>query len=162
MASGTAKFAISPVRSPADLAAVVSLFHDYAASLPIDLSYQNFDAELATLPGKYAPPDGALLVARGDGASVRGCVGLRAMSAAGCCEMKRLFIVPNARGLGLGRALAEAIIETARRARYADLRLDTLPTMKSAIRLYGHMGFKPTGPYYAPTPPGTVFMTLKL
>lgn len=155
-------FDIQPVRTPADLAAVSELFQDYAASLPVDLRYQDFAAELATLPGKYAPPDGELLIARGADGKPLGCVGLRPLSTQGCCEMKRLFLLPAARGLGLGRALAWAVIAEARRRGYRELRLDTLPTMSAAIGLYERMGFEVIAPYYAPTPAGTIFMGFRL
>ena len=157
-----AAFRILPVRSDDDLKATATLFADYAASLPVDLGYQAFDAELAALPGKYAPPKGELLLARGTDGDPLGCVGLRPIAPDGCCEMKRLFLLPGARGLGLGRALAEAVIDAARRRGYTELRLDTLPTMSAAIGLYDQMGFARIAPYYAPTPPGTIFMRLEL
>ena len=155
-------FDIRPVRSEADLAATAELFRGYAASLPIDLAYQDFSAELAALPGKYAPPAGELLIARDTLGAPLGCVGLRPLSDDGCCEMKRLFLLPAARGLGLGRALSEAVIAEARRRGYRELRLDTLPTMAAAIGLYEQLGFEPIAPYYAPTPAGTIFMGLRL
>jgi ribosomal protein S18 acetylase RimI-like enzyme len=155
-------FHIRPVRTPADLAAAAELFAAYAASLPVDLDYQDFAAELAALPGKYAPPDGELLLARGADGAALGCVALRPLGDDRCCEMKRLFLAPAARGLGLGRAMAEAVIEEARRHGYRELRLDTLPTMTAAISLYDQMGFERIAPYYAPTPPGTIFMRLEL
>lgn len=157
-----AAYRILPVRTDDDLKATAALFAAYAASLPIDLDYQDFDAELAGLPGKYAPPQGELLLARGADGDPLGCAGLRPIASDGCCEMKRLFLAPNARGLGLGRTLAEAVIEAARRRGYTELRLDTLPTMSAAIGLYDRMGFARIAPYYAPTPPGTLFMSLKL
>ncbi len=102
MATG---FDITPVRTADDLAAAAALFAGYAASLPVDLAYQDFADELAALPGKYAPPAGALFLARAPDGAPLGCVGLRPVSPEGCCEMKRLFLLPAARGLGLGRAL---------------------------------------------------------
>ena len=153
---------IRPVRSAEDLRATTTLFAAYAASLPIDLGYQDFAAELADLPGKYAPPGGELLLARGAGGATLGCVGLRAVAPEGCCEMKRLYVLPSARGLGLGRALTGAVIGEARRRGYLELRLDTLRTMSAAISLYERMGFRRIAPYYAPTPAGTVFMALEL
>jgi len=139
---------------------LADLFRGYAASLPVDLDYQDFDDELAALPGKYAPPKGVLLLAR-DADGALGCVGLRAL-AEGVCEMKRLYLLPAARGLGLGRALADAAVAEARRLGYRELRLDTLPTMARAIAMYEQMGFERIEPYYRPTPPGTVFMALRL
>lgn len=155
-------FDIRPVRTEADLAATAELFKGYAASLPVDLGYQDFGAELAALPGKYAPPRGELLIARDAAGEPLGCVGLRPLSQAGCCEMKRLFLLPAARGLGLGRAMSEAVIAQARRRGYRELRLDTLPTMTAAIALYEQLGFAPIAPYYTPTPAGTIFMALTL
>jgi GNAT superfamily N-acetyltransferase len=138
------------------------LFADYAASLPVALDYQDFASELATLPGKYAPPSGELLLARDREGRAQGCVGLRPIALDGCCEMKRLFVLQSARGLGLGRALAAAVIETATELGYRELRLDTLSTMTAAQALYEQMGFERIAPYYGPTPPGTVFMALSL
>jgi ribosomal protein S18 acetylase RimI-like enzyme len=157
-----AAFYINPVETDADLAATTRLFEGYAASLPVDLGYQGFEFELAGLPGKYAPPHGALLLARGSAGEALGCVGLRPLLVVEVCEMKRLFLLPAARGMGLGRAMAEAIISEAKRIGYSEMRLDTLPTMTGAIRLYEQIGFTRTGPYYAPTPAETVFMALKL
>ncbi len=158
----TAGFHISAARKPADLAAVAELFAGYAASLPVDLGYQDFDGELAALPGKYAPPAGALFLARDAAGAPLGCVGLRPLPDEACCEMKRLFLLPAARGLGLGRALTGAVIDQARRIGYRELRLDTLASMTAAQALYASMGFKRIAPYYAPTPDGTVFMGLTL
>ena len=157
-----AAFSIHPVRTADDLAAVVALFEEYVASLTTDLGYQDFSGELAGLPGKYAPPDGELLLAREAAGQPLGCVGLRPIAPDDCCEMKRLYLLPAARGLGLGKAMTEAVIKTARALGYGELRLDTLPSMTTAMRLYDAMGFERTGPYYAPTPEGTVFMRLKL
>lgn len=155
-------FQIRPAETDEDVRAVRALFEGYAASLPVDLGYQDFAAELAGLPGKYAPPGGALLLASARDGAALGCVALRALAPAGCCEMKRLFLRPEARGLGLGRALAEAAIAAARASGYAELRLDTLPSMGAAIGLYRRLGFEPVAPYYAPVPPGTIFMGLRL
>lgn len=155
-------FVIRPATSSDDLGAVAALFEAYAAALPVDLGYQDFRSELAALPGKYAPPAGALLLARDAGGAPLGCVGLRPLAPAGCCEMKRLYLSPAARGLGLGRALAQAAVGQARAIGYRELRLDTLPDMASAIGLYERMGFARIAPYYAPTPPGTIFMALTL
>src|SRR5262245_6693905 len=121
-------FHIRPVRSTGDLDAITQLFDAYASAHGIDLGYQDFATELAHLPGNSAPPAGMLLLARdGDGAPL-GCVGLRPIRPDGCCEMKRLYVAPTARGLGLGRALVEAVISEAVRIGYCEMRLDTLPT----------------------------------
>ena len=144
-----------------DLAATATLFRAYAASIGVDLAYQYFDAELAALPGKYAPPAGELLLARGADGSPLGCVGLRPLQPS-VCEMKRLYVAPAGRGLGLGRMLAEAIIEAGRRAGYRALWLDTLPTMASAIGLYQALGFQPIAAYYDTPIAGTRFVGLAL
>ena len=157
-----AGFQLHPVRSAEALAATARLFEAYAASLGIDLSFQDFAAELATLPGKYAPPGGELLLARGAGGEPLGCVALRPLGTDGCCEMKRLYVSPQARGLGLGRALVEALLQEARRLGYRELRLDTLPTMASALRLYREAGFVPIPPYYDTPLAGTVFLGRRL
>ncbi len=149
---------IGSAETAADIAAAVTLFRAYAASLPVDLGYQNFEAELAAMPGKYAPPGGALLLARGaDGAAI-GCVALRPMDEPGCCEMKRLYVAPEGRGSGLGRALVEAIIGEATRLGYREIRLDTLATMTGAIALYRKSGFVPMAAYYDTPIEGTIFL----
>jgi ribosomal protein S18 acetylase RimI-like enzyme len=153
---------IRAVRSAEDLRAVAALFEDYARSLPVDLGYQDFGAELASLPGKYAPPAGELLLARLEGGAAVGCVGLRPLAEAGGCEIKRLYLKDAARGTGLGRALTLAVIARAREIGYRELRLDTLPSMTAAIALYRQLGFVEIAPYYAPTPPGTLFLALRL
>jgi GNAT superfamily N-acetyltransferase len=151
-----------PVRTPADLADIVRLFHAYAASLPVDLSYQDFAGEVAALPGKYAPPDGGLLLVRDvDGIPI-GCVALRPIDPAGTCEMKRLYVAPEARGRGLGAVLVAAIVREAEAIGYREMRLDTLPTMTRAIALYRRMGFAPMAPYYDTPVAGTMFMRRRL
>ena len=153
---------IRPVRTPADLEAVAPLFQEYAASLSTDLAYQNFERELEELPGAYAPPDGELFIARSETGDALGCVAFRLLKIEGVGEMKRLFLHPTARGLGLGRLLTQTVIDTAAERGCRELRLDTLPDMKTAIRLYEAMGFRRIEAYYQPTPPGTVFMALSL
>lgn len=155
-----------PVRissfSATDLPAITSLFRAYAASLPIDLGYQGFDGELASLPGKYAPPTGALLIARDANGAALGCVAMRPLDEPGVCEMKRLYITPAGRGQGLGRHLARAIIEAARAAGHHEMRLDTLSTMHEAQALYRALGFTEIAAYYDTPIENTVFMSLKL
>ena len=146
---------------PTDLADVARLFRAYAAALPIDLGYQGFEAELAGLPGAYAPPGGALLLARAPGGSAIGCVALRRL-AADICEMKRLYVAPEGRGLGLGRALAEAILDEAARLGHAEMRLDTLASMQAARALYAALGFEAVPAYYATPVAETVFLARRL
>lgn len=153
---------ITPASLPTDLPAITSLFRAYAASLPIDLGYQGFDGELAALPGKYAPPTGALLIARDASGEALGCVAMRPLDDLGVCEMKRLYVAPAGRGQGLGRALAYAIIEAARAAGLREMRLDTLATMHEAQALYRALGFAEIAAYYDTPIENTVFMALKL
>ncbi len=155
-------FHIRPVRSHGDLETVGRLFEAYAASLPIDLAYQDFASELAGMPGKYAPPAGELLLAKSLDGEPLGCVGLRPIAVDGCCEMKRLYVSPEGRGLGLGRALVEAIINEAGRIGYREMRLDTLPSMAQAISLYRKAGFVPIAPYYDTPVEGTLFLARTL
>lgn len=144
-----------------DLADIRRLFREYQASLDVDLCFQGFEAELAGLPGKYAPPDGALLVARAAGGEAIGCAALRRLDA-GRAEMKRLYVSPAGRGLGLGRRLAEAVIAEARRLGYTALALDTLPSMTGAQAMYARMGFVDIPPHYNTPVGGTRFMGLRL
>lgn len=152
--------AIHPARLPDDLSVVRALFRDYATSLGVDLSFQNFDDELATLPGKYAPPAGRLLLAW-DGTTAVGCVAMRPIDAT-TAEMKRLYVHPSARGTQLGRRLAERICADARDAGYARICLDTLPTMTAAQALYRALGFVPIAPYVFNPIEGTQFLARDL
>jgi ribosomal protein S18 acetylase RimI-like enzyme len=146
---------------PIQVETVGTLFREYADGLGVDLSFQDFDAELAGMPGAYTPPAGRLLLAV-DGDEVLGCVGLRPLGEAGVCEMKRLYTRPAARGRNLGRALAERVIAEARSIGYARMRLDTLPTMIAAIALYRELGFRPIAPYRRNPVPGTLYLELAL
>ncbi len=156
------QFQILPAASPEALDAAAVLFRAYAASLPIDLAFQDFEAELAALPGKYSPPHGALFLARGVGHGALGCVALRPLGEAGICEMKRLYVDPAARGLGLGKALVEAILNEAISLGYLEMRLDTLPSMHGALALYAGFGFAPVKAYYDTPVPDTVFLARRL
>ena len=136
--------------TPAELADTAALFREYAASLDVDLCFQNFEAELAGLPGDYAAPAGHLLLAFVDGA-LAGCGALRPLAEAdyaNACEMKRLFVRPAFRRVGLGRILAQALLDEARRAGYSAMLLDTLDDMESARELYASLGFVEIPPYY--------------
>jgi ribosomal protein S18 acetylase RimI-like enzyme len=145
-----------------DMAAVAALFRDYQAGLGVDLCFQGFAEEVATLPGKCAPAQGgALLLARDANGAPLGCVALRALGE-GACEMKRLYVAPAGRGLGLGRALAEAICAAGRDLGYREIRLDTLPTMMRARRLYASMGFVGTAPYCDNPVEGVLWLARKL
>ena len=145
---------------PADLAAIREMLHEYAAWIGLDLSFQHFAQEVQGLPGDYEPPAGALLIARVDDEPA-GMVALRRKSDARC-EMKRLFVRSEARGLGLGRQLAERIIAEAIARGYAEIILDTLPMMKDAQRMYERFGFVDIEPYYDSPVEGTRFMLLDL
>lgn len=162
-----ANIVVASPAHPADYEAVKALFIEYAESLGFSLGYQGFDTELAALPGKYAPPTGALLLARADGAPA-GTVALRQL-APELCEMKRLYVRPAYRalrtgeGLSIGRALAFAIVAEARALGYRRLRLDTIAgKMEAAMRLYRSMGFVDIPPYYPSPIPGTAYLELVL
>jgi putative acetyltransferase len=143
-----------------DFAQVRALFVEYAAWLAIDLCFQGFAEELATLPGAYAPPRGMLLLA-GPAAAPIGCVALRPM-ADSMAEVKRLYVRPAARGTGLGMRLAQAVIDGARAIGYRELKLDTLEHMTAARTLYERLGFRECAPYYHNPIAGTVYLALAL
>ena len=152
---------IGPPAGAADLDAVRSLFSEYAGSLGFSLGYQGFDAELAGLPGKYAAPEGALLLAKVDGVAA-GVVALRKLDS-GIAEMKRLYVKPAHHGRSIGRKLAEAVVDTARTLGYRRLRLDTIAgKMDTAVKLYRSMGFVEIAPYYDSPVPGTTYLELVL
>ena len=143
-----------------DIEQARQLFIEYAAALKVNLDFQNFDEELNNLPGDYAPPQGALLLAM-DAEKAAGCVALRKLEE-GICEMKRLYVRPEYRGARLGKVLAEAIIAEAKKRNYLAMRLDTLPSMKPAQVLYAALGFKEIPPYRFNPIEGTAFMELNL
>jgi carbonic anhydrase len=137
-------------------------FRNYAGWLGVDLSYQNFDQEMASLPGAYSAPEGRLFFAEVDGRPA-GCVGVRALSGSeGVCEMKRLYVTPEERGHGIGAALALAAIKAARKIGYRKLMLDTLPNMRMAVKLYRELGFTEAPAYYQTPVEGTMFLALDL
>jgi len=137
-----------------------ALFREYASRLGVDLSFQDFAREVAELPGEFAPPHGALLLATCDG-QLAGCVGIRPF-AEGACELKRLYVRHQYRGKGLGKRLATAAVERARECGYRRVRLDTLPWMQEAIAVYRSLGFRPIEPYRPNPVEGAVFMELTL
>jgi GNAT superfamily N-acetyltransferase len=147
-----ATFSIEPVRSKDQLLAAADLFHEYAASLPIDLGYQNFSNELACLPGVYAHPGGELFLAVDPASQTPiGCIALRPLLLTGaprCSEIKRLYVRAEGRGKGVGRALVLRVLETAVRLGYLEVRLDTLTSMDAARGLYTSVGFAECESYY--------------
>jgi ribosomal protein S18 acetylase RimI-like enzyme len=143
-----------------DLPTVRELFTEYAEGLGIDLAFQSFDEELASLPGRYAPPTGRLLVAW-DGDTAAGVIALRQLDGTRC-EMKRLYVRPAYRGCGLGRLLAVCVLEEAVALGYSTMYLDTLPSMVGAIKLYQSMGFTPIEPYCHNPVPGALFLAKSL
>jgi len=152
--------------TPADMDEARALFREYADWLAVDLCFQGFAEELATLPGAYAPPRGCLLLAGPAGAAV-GCIALRPLAEAGVPdgavgEVKRLYVKPVARGQGLGERLVEAIVAAARATGCRQLKLDTLEHMTDARRLYERLGFGPCSPYYHNPLPGAVYLSRTL
>lgn len=151
-------------RLPEQIAAVRQLMREYAAELSVDLCFQGFEAELAGLPGDYAEPLGALLLALVDGQPA-GCVAMRPLPEAdhtNACEMKRLFVRPAFRGFGLGRVMAQALIDRAASAGYSSMLLDTLDDMASARALYASLGFEEVAPYYFNPIAGAHYMKVQL
>lgn len=148
------------VESAEDLEHIRTLFREYADSLGFDLDFQDFVRELDELPGDYAPPDGCLLLAK-EGSQLIGCVALRKIDNE-TCEMKRLYVRPDFRGKGIGRALSQKIIDEAHAIGYRRMRLDTIPTMKQANALYYSFGFKKIKPYRYNPIEGALFMELQL
>ena len=148
-------------QSESDIQAARKLFEEYAAWLGLNLCFQNFEKELAELPGDYAPPDGRLFLAV-ENDQIAGCIAVRKIGE-GICEMKRLFVRPEFRGTGLGHQLTETVIKTARQMGYSRMRLDTLPgKMDRAIAMYRGWGFKDIDPYYNNPVEGAAFMELDL
>jgi len=151
---------IRAAESKGDWVTARELFEEYAASLGFDLSFQEFDREVASLPGHYAPPRGVVLLAL-DGSAAAACVALRPLDGE-TCEMKRLYVRPSHRGTGLGKRLADAILAEARARGYRRMRLDTVPDMEAAIALYRALGFREIEAYRANPIPGALFMEREL
>jgi len=151
---------IRAAESKGDWVTARELFEEYAASLGFDLSFQEFDREVASLPGHYAPPRGVVLLAL-DGSAAAACVALRPLDGE-TCEMKRLYVRPSHRGTGLGKRLADAILAEARARGYRRMRLDTVPGMEAAIALYRALGFREIEAYRANPIPGALFMEREL
>lgn len=152
---------LKQAESAIEITQVRELFLEYAQSLGFSLCFQNFDQELAGLPGEYFPPNGRLLLAHVRD-ELAGCVALHRLQPE-ICEMKRLFLRPQFRGKGLGRILAQSVISEARTVGYTMMRLDTVePVMKDAVVLYRQLGFYEIAPYRVNPMPGTLYMELKL
>ena len=151
---------ILPADSAADVETARELFREYEQAIGVDLCFQGFAEELAGLPGAYAPPGGRLLLAI-EGGEAAGCIALRRLGDS-ACEMKRLYVRPGFRGSGLGRRLAETVIEAARELGYERMRLDTLPSMVEAKVLYESLGFREIEPYYENPTPGVRYLELHL
>src|SRR2546429_9412174 len=152
---------LEPAESPEQVELARTLFEEYGASLGFSLCFQNFDKELAGLPGDYAPPEGRLLLAEYEG-QLAACVALHKLEP-DICEMKRLYLRPQFRGKGLGRILAERIMTEARQIGYSLMRLDTVePVMKDAVVMYRKLGFKEIAPYRENPIAGAMYMELEL
>lgn len=151
---------IKQAQTKTEIEEVRKLFLEYEAFLDIDLCFQSFEEELAGLPGKYSRPNGDLLIGL-DGERIVGCVAVRKLED-GVCEMKRLFVKPEARGTGLGRQLAQEIILVAQKLGYSLMRLDTLDRLTEAMHLYEALGFQRTEPYYENPLVGVVYWELDL
>jgi ribosomal protein S18 acetylase RimI-like enzyme len=158
--SSSDEFTVSSARTGIELTSAAALFRAYAKSLPVDLAPQGFSEELKSLPGVYAPPDGELLLAkRGD--HVLGSIALKRLEPQ-VAEIKRLFVRPQARKIGVGKALVAAILKTAIARGYLEIKLDTLPQMSAAIALYKSFGFADIPPYGSHPYPGLVTLGRKL
>ncbi|KAB8254804.1 acyl-CoA N-acyltransferase [Aspergillus pseudonomiae] len=175
MTSNNPPFRIAPAHSTEHFEAAKALFTSYAEWLDLDLTFQGFASELQSLPGKYAAPHGELLLAySADEGIPIGCVAVRPLkqrsvemqgdvqSHRGYCEMKRLYVSPEARGTGLGKALVNSIVKRAKDLGYKMMMLDTLPSMIGAIQLYKRVGFVEIAPYYETPLEGTLFLGLDL
>ena len=153
-------FKIIQAESKSDVVIARELFLEYAQSLDFHLCFQDFEREVAELPGEYAPPSGSLLLLMAD-TKAAGCVALRKIDGS-VCEMKRLYVRPEFRGMDFGKKLTLAVIDEAKKIGYSFMRLDTVPSMKEAIKLYQLLGFKKIEPYRKNPIEGAIFMELEL
>ena len=156
--------ALRDTHTAVELAAVAGIIREYAASLGVDLCFQDFEAEMASLPGEYSPPRGALLSAWVNG-ELAGCCALRPLDSADytlACEMKRLYVRPGFRGQHLGRLLTEAILDAARRIGYQHVLLDTLSELEAARAMYQELGFVEIPPYYFNPIPGVHYLMIEI
>ena len=152
---------IRPVQTSAELDTARQLFREYARELDVDLCFQDFEQELQALPGPYAAPQGVILLAHLPETlptEAVGCVALKPLDRPDVCEMKRLYVRPEARDAGWGNALVDAILNAARRRSYSTMRLDTLDTLRAALRLYRRFGFKEIDAYYENPLPNVIYM----
>jgi len=156
----TNRFDIRPACFPEDRDAIISIFREYIGSASVDLGFQDYEAEFATLPGRYAMPQGQILLVW-QGGQVVGCAALRPIDEA-TCEMKRVYLRSSTRGIGLGRKLVERILHEARAAGYHRICLDVLPEFTAATRIYETLGFQPAPPVSFNPVPGTQFLALDL
>lgn len=146
---------------PHDLPTVSTIFREYVQSPTANLEFQDYEKEFAQLPGKYAEPEGCILLALTDGGVV-GCAALRRVDDDGTCELKRVYVRPAARGMDLGRQLVEQMLQVAREAGYTRMCLDVLPEFVAAQKLYASLGFVPAAPVSFNPVPGTKFLALEL
>lgn len=154
---------LKPARGPADWMDTRNLFIAYGKWLNVDLTFQGFDGELESLPGKYAPPTGEILLARDASGTAVGCVAFKPFDIViGLCEMKRLYVSPTGRHMGIGRQLVLEILAIATSAGYYEMRLDTLSHMHRAISLYRRLGFVQIDPYYETPLTNTIFFAKRL
>ena len=151
---------IIPAHEEPLLSEIRVLFREYGESLGFHLCFQDFDREMAELPGRYSPPDGRLLIAKWSG-RVAGCVAMKRLGP-DVCEMKRFYVRSGFRGKGIGQAVAKAILDESRIAGYSCMRLDTVPSMQSAIRIYEALGFKDIEPYVYNPISGVRYLELRL
>jgi putative acetyltransferase len=151
-------YQIRSVGSPQDIVVVRELIREYVHWLDIDIAIQGFEAELPHFPGLYSPPAGDLLLAQSNGGEALGCTCLQPLDLPGACEVKRLYVRPSFRGMGLGRKLATSAIERASTLGYREVMLDTLPWMTSAIAIYRSLGFAPIAPYWNNLVPGIIYL----